>query len=421
MKVHETLKKYILVDGFPYVADLVNSSGSWFADALTGDRLLDCYSMHASQPLGWNHPRLTGEYKLEGIAHHNVSNSDLYTREYAAFVESFAKLTPDFKNYFFVSGGTLAVENALKAAFDWKAQLLDKEVHDDCLDLDVIHLREAFHGRSGYTLSLTNTGLTKTKFFPKFKWTRVINPKIEFPVNEENIQIVEEISLSHIKQTLEKGKVAAVILEPIQGEGGDNHFRKEYFRQLRLLTLEYGAMLIFDEIQTGLGMTGKMWCYEHFDVIPDMLVFGKKTQVCGFCSTSRIHMVDKNVFTESGRINSTWGGNLVDMVRATAIFEIIEEDNLVSNAAEVGDYFLDELRRKVPDIKNARGRGLMIAFDLDSEDDRDDFYETFSKKVLFLKCGQRSVRFRPHLTFSKQDVDQMIEFLKPKAHFNDCY
>jgi L-lysine 6-transaminase len=408
--IHKNLSKFVLTDGFAHVADLKKSHGSWFVDANTGKEYLDCYSLHASQPLGWNHPKLNEhKKKLTDVVFHNISNSDLYSAPYNDFVDAFANITPDFTHYFFVSGGTLGVENALKAAFDWKAQKLEwDEYHDDNAEqLDVIHLTEAFHGRSGYTLSLTNTGLIKTKWYPKFKWTRISNPKIQ---EELDIHASEDFSLHQAESALKNGKVAAIILETIQGEGGDNHFRPEYFQALRDLANRYEAMLILDEVQTGVGLTGKMWAYEHFGIVPDMICFGKKTQVCGFCSTNRIDEVPNNVFKVSGRINSTWGGNLVDMVRATAYLKIIEEDNLVNNAKEVGDYFLKEMS-KLP-LNNVRGRGLMIAFDLPTSEERDYFLTKLNERVFCLKCGQKSIRFRPHLTFTKDDVEVAVNAVK---------
>jgi L-lysine 6-transaminase len=410
--IHKNLAKFILTDGFAHVADLKKSHGSWFVDANTDKEYLDCYSLHASQPLGWNYPKLN-EYKkkLTDVVFHNISNSDLYSDPYNTFVTVFSNITPDFTHYFFVSGGTLGVENALKAAFDWKAQKLGWDNyhndHNTNDQLDVIHLNEAFHGRSGYTLSLTNTGVVKTKWYPKFPWTRILNPKV---TEELNVHALEAFSLDQAETALKNKKVAAIILETIQGEGGDNHFRPEYFQALRNLADRYEAMLILDEVQTGVGLTGKMWAYEHFNIIPDMICFGKKTQVCGFCSTRRIDEVPNNVFTVSGRINSTWGGNLVDMVRATAYFKIIEEDNLVNNAKEVGSYFLEQLA-KLP-LKNVRGRGLMVAFDLPTTEERNKFLTKLNERIFCLKCGEKSIRFRPHLTFNKDEVDVTVNAVR---------
>jgi L-lysine 6-transaminase len=384
-------------------------------DKTTGKTYLDLYSQFASQPLGWNHSKLLFNRQWLGkVATQKISNSDMYTEIFADFVDKFAEITSDFKYYFFICGGALAVENALKAAFDWKCQISPKHQISDGKNLDIIHFKQAFHGRSGYTLSLTNTGDLKTKWFPKFPWTRVTNPKIHFPMTSK-VNNLESISIREIKDALHKGNVAAIIIEPIQGEGGDNHFRKEFLQELRDLANRYEALLIFDEVQTGMGMTGEMWCYQHFNVVPDLLCFGKKTQVCGFCSGDRIDQAADNVFKASGRINSTWGGNIVDMARASLIMDAIKEERLVQNAKEVGDKLLAnllEIQDKTGKISNVRGKGLMLAFDLPTQEERDIAFEKIRDHMLVLTCGERTIRLRPHLTFYERDIDLVCSFIE---------
>ena len=389
----DILKDHILVDGFHIVVDQQKSFGSYIVDLNTGKRYLDCYSQFASQPLGWKHSALIRAQKEMGaVGRVKLANSDMYSSTYAEFVEKFSEITPDFKHYFFIDGGALGVENALKAAFDWKAKKL-KYIHTvDINNLDVFHLKNAFHGRTGYTLSLTNTTPEKTALFPKFRWTTV-EPDwedIERRVHEE---------------------VAAIIIEPIQGEGGDNHFPIAFFKNLRRIADERECLLIFDEVQTGMGLTGKMWAYEHFDVVPDMMCFGKKTQVCGFCSTERIDEVKHNVFNTSGRINSTWGGNIVDMVRFNYIVDAINREDLIADVHDVGSHLLWSLR-SIGEIDNVRGRGLMIAFDLPSSELRDRMVELLQENMLVLKCGSRSIRLRPALTFSKEDANVACQYIK---------
>ena len=184
--VHEVLRRHQLVDGYDVVLDLERSHGAWLYDARTESEFLDCFTCFASWPVGYNHPMLqTPEFlaKVRAVATANPANSDLYTREMAGFVEAFAtRATPSgFPYHFWVAGGALAVENALKTAFDWKARKLGRtDFGADVNDLVILHLRDAFHGRSGYTLSLTNTVPAKIGLFPKFNWPRVHNPTIEF-------------------------------------------------------------------------------------------------------------------------------------------------------------------------------------------------------------------------------------------------
>lgn len=406
--VHNVLGKHIITDGFLQIPDLKKSHNSRMVDKLTGNMYMDCFSQFASQPLGWNNSYMKAQkHRMDAVTEHKIANSDMYTPEYAEFVDTFASIAKDFKHFFFIDGGALAVENALKAAFDWKANKMGSELGENPY-FDVVHLKEAFHGRTGYTLSITNTESNKIAGFPKFCWTRINNPKMHIVgQTEEELIEAENESLHHCKTAMERGCVAAIILEPVQGEGGDNHFRKEYLQSLRALADEYEAMLIFDEVQTGIGLTGKWWAYEHFDVIPDMIAFGKKSQVCGFASTTRIDEVENHVFNTSGRINSTWGGNLVDMVRSTIIIEFMKSQKVVDSVDRVGKYLMKKLST-LP-FKNVRGKGLMVAFD---PENRESFMEKISKKMIALKCGKESIRLRPPLTFTENDADYVYEILR---------
>jgi L-lysine 6-transaminase len=412
-RAFQALSKYIKATPSSLVLDYKHSHGSWIVD-INGKERLDCYAQFASQPIGWNHPKLLERAdRLYATSLHNPANSDCYTQEYCDFVEKIASIAPDFSHFFFVAGGTLGVENALKAAFDWKARRLGL-TERDLQRMDVFHFMHAFHGRSGYTLSLTNThDPNKYKLFPKFDWSRFPSPAIGLDVEAIEKSVITKMEDLMGRQAIvgnpENG-VAAIVIEPIQGEGGDRHFRPEFFKELRRIADQHNAMLILDEVQTGVGMTGKMWAYEHYGIVPDMICFGKKTQVCGFASTKRIDSVLDNVFNAESRLCSTWGGNLTDMVRSTIYLEIIEEDHLVENAQVVGDY----LQSKISEVgvDNLRGKGLMVAFDLPSTAERDAFLKRLDDKMLALKSGDRSVRLRPHLTFSKQDADLAVDFIK---------
>ena len=201
---------------------------------------------------------------------------------------------------------------------------------------------------------MTNTAdPRKTQYFPKFDWPRIDEPEDPLPRDSRGARGGGEERArgaragEEVPRSSDKDDIAAFIIEPIQGEGGDNHFRPEFFRAVRQLCDENDMLLIFDEVQTGVGLTGKMWAFQQFGVEPDIFCFGKKTQVCGFASNDRIFDIDDNVFKVSSRINSTWGGNLTDMVRAQRYFEIIEEENLVENAAKVGAYFVGEPRARL--------------------------------------------------------------------------
>ena len=434
--VHRTISRNMLADGYSIVFDLEKSHGVFFVDQITGREYLDFFTFFASNAVGYNHPKFKDPAYLEKLtlsALHKPSNSDIYTTLMAEFVDKFQQVVmPDsMPHLFLVSGGALAVENALKTAFDWKVRKnLDRLTSTSPTEVGllhglgtkVIHFQEAFHGRSGYTLSLTNTSdPRKHMYFPKFDWPRIINPKLSYPVTDDVLTCVkeaEEIAIVQIKLALKQypGDIAALILEPIQGEGGDNHFRPEFIQRLRDLADENDFLLIFDEIQSGMGITGKMWACEHYGVEPDIIAFGKKTQVCGIIANKRIDEVENNVFTESSRINSTWGGNLVDMVRFTKILEIIEEEKLIENAADVGDKMIDGLESIAAEsrniVSNVRGKGLMIAFDLPDQSKRDGMLEgMFGNGLLALKSGQRSIRFRGMLDTPEEVVDDALEIV----------
>ncbi|MDH1880996.1 MULTISPECIES: L-lysine 6-transaminase [Empedobacter] len=422
--VHERLAKHILADGYPIVMDMDKSHGSYVVDE-NGIEYLDLFSMFASTAIGYNHPHLMAKVDFLGRnAVNKPAMSDIYTKDYADLIDTFERVAmpKELQYLFFISGGTLAVENALKTAFDWKTRLnFSKGIEKEASD--VIHFKQAFHGRSGYTLSLTNTkDPRKYEYFPKFDWPRIENPKRIFPVTEDNLCKVveaEKRAIEQIENVLEtrKNKVACIIIEPIQGEGGDNYFRKEFFQKLREICDREEILLIFDEVQTGMGMTGKMWAFQHYDVIPDVISFGKKTQVCGILANKeKLDQIPNNVFKESSRINSTFGGNYIDMLRFKLILEVIEQEKLVENAAEKGKYILsklNEIAKETKKIHSVRGLGLFIAFDFSSDLDRSEFIKTcFENHMIILPCGENSVRMRPHLNISEEDTNKAIEIIK---------
>lgn len=426
-QVHSVLGRRILADGFDQVFDPERSHGSWFHDARTGREYLDFLTFFASSPIGYNHPRLREPdflQTLQRAALAKPSLSDVYTVEYAWFVDTFSRLgiPPAFRYAFFVEGGALGIENALKAAFDWKVKRNRALGVSGERGSQVLHFREAFHGRTGYTLSLTNTDPVKTDLFPKFSWPRVENPKLRFPVTAEvetDVAAAEARSLDQIKKAFadHPGDIAAVLIEPIQAEGGDNHFRGEFLRAVEAVCRENECFFVVDEVQTGVGLTGRMWAYEHFGLTPDALAFGKKTQVGGCLVGPRVDEVPDNVFKVSSRINSTWGGSLVDMVRCARFLEVIDEEHLVENARDVGAHLLAGLeavqRERGGLVTNARGRGLMIAFDLPDGALRGRAQERLIENgLLVLACGPRSIRFRPPLNLSAAEADAGLEIVR---------
>jgi L-lysine 6-transaminase len=425
--VHRVLAQHTLADGYDLVLDFESSHGAWLQDARSGREYLDFCMFFASNPIGYNHPKMKDPEFLEVL--HRVAQlkpalSDLYSVEYASFVDVFGRLAmPTYMRYaFFIEGGALGVENALKTAFDWKVRRNRAKGIAGEKGQQVIHFRQAFHGRTGYTMSLTNTDPRKTDLFPKFKWPRIENPGLRFPVTpevERDTAAAEQRALDQIEKAFAENPddIAAIIIEPIQAEGGDIHFRPEFLRALERKAREHDVFFIVDEVQTGVGITGKMWAHQHFGLRPDALAFGKKMQVCGCMVGPRVDEVPDNVFKVSSRINSTWGGGLTDMVRGARFLEIIQEDGLLENARVVGERLragLVALERETGGkLRAARGLGLMIAFDLETPELRDRAQERMlANGLLLLGCGVRSIRFRPPLNLTPAEADTALDLVR---------
>jgi L-lysine 6-transaminase len=426
--VLQTIEQHVLLDGFKVVIDLEKSRGSYLYNLAGDRRLIDLYGFFGSMPVGYNHPyfdRDDVKRDLLRAAKVKIANSDVYSEGYAEFVETFSRAVglPPLERYLFIEGGALAVENCLKAAMDWKVRK-NVAAGQGERGTQVLHFRHAFHGRTGYTMSLTNTDPRKTDLFAKFDWPRVSCPCIDFSLpesgREADVIAREKKAEAEIREFLEERKIdiCAIIIEPIQGEGGDNHFRGNWLKKLRQICDEQDVLLIFDEVQCGMGATGRNWCCEHFDVVPDLLAFGKKAQVCGVMAGPRLDEVKDNAFRLPSRLNSTWGGNFTDMVRSTHYLRIVEEEHLVENAAKVGAYFLDQLRElqsRTPSglISAPRGRGLFLAFDLPDTKTREQFWHGFFERgVLTLRSGENSIRFRPALDITAEVIDEAMELMR---------
>jgi len=425
--VHATIGKHMLADGMDQVIDLKKSHGSWLVDARDGKPYLDLFSMFASMPVGYNHPTLLeNRERIAAAALNKITNSDIYSTQMAEFVDTVGRIAqPDYLPYsFYVEGGALGVENALKTAFDWKVRK-NLAAGKGEKGSKVIHFTECFHGRTGYTMSLTDSpDPRKTLYFPQFDWPRIDNPKLHFPLTDESLEQVlkaEATAINQIKSAVAENpdEIAALIIEPIQGEGGDNHFRGEFLQELRALADEHEFMLIYDEVQTGVGVTGKMWAHQLFNssARPDIIAFGKKMQICGIFAGERVDEVENNVFHESSRLNSTWGGNVVDMVRITLYLEIIAAENLVDQAATNGDYLVAKLHDIQADfdglVSNVRGRGLFAAFDLPDGTARDNLADLIiAEGALILGSGKKAIRFRPHLNITREEIDLADDIIR---------
>ena len=402
-EVHGRLAEHMLVDGFPIVLDLAKSHGTRLVDARDSTEYLDFYTFFGSAPLGMNPPGLfddpaTRDELLEA-ASNKPANAEVPTVALAEFVATFERVLgdPALPHLFLIEGGALAVENALKCAFDWKSRRNEAAGRSPELGSKVLHLRHAFHGRSGYTLSLTNTDPVKTDRYPKFDWPRISSPAVCFPLESHlaEIEAAEELALSEAKAAFEAHPhdIACFIAEPIQCEGGDRHLRAEFLLAVQDLCLRYDALFVVDEVQTGAGATGTPWCYQQLGLSPDLVAFGKKVQLGGVMAGRRVDEVDQNVFRTPGRIDSTWGCNLTDMLRSRRLLQLVEETSAIANAANVGQHLLVrlvELEQAWPKaVSNARGRGLVAAIDLATRELRSSVITALWREehVIAFGCG----------------------------------
>lgn len=412
-------------DFLPMTIDIERSAGSYLWDESGGRPVLDMGMFFSSSPLGHNPTPLThmqAERKLLAAAKMKPSNPDFASRVLADSVATFRRvLMPDeLPHLFFIDGGAAAVENALKVAFDWKSQRA--AVADS--DLQALHLRWAFHGRSGYTMSLTNTDPNKTARFPKFDW-----PRVEAPARGEDggddpdrgsLSEAEQRTLAEIEALLvaDGDRIACFVYEPIQGEGGDRHLGAAFLRAVESLCITHDVLTIADEVQTGGGIVGTRWAHEALGLRPDLVAFGKRLQVCGIIGGRRVDDVETNAFAVSGRISSTWGGSLVDLVRFGLLYESIAREDTISRAARFGSY----LRAGLDDIVDtsagrataARSRGLWGAITLQTKELRDAVLATAldDHDTVLLPCGTRSVRWRPSLLVTEQELSLSFDAVR---------
>lgn len=420
-EVREVLGSSVQVTGSEMVLDLDASQGSTLVDAVDGAAYLDMFTFFASSPIGLNHPGIVDDpefaQRLLRAAATKPPNAVAHTAEYAEFVATFRRVfgDADLPHLFFIEGGAAAVENALKVAFDWKSRQNEAAGRSPELGSQVLHLREAFHGRSGYTLSLTNTSAVKVARFPKFDWPRIDNPYLR---PDHDIAEAEDRAIAQAEEAFRAHPhdIACFLAEPIQGEGGDHHFRPEFLQRMQHLVHDNDALFVLDEVQTGAGLTGTPWAYQQLGLAPDVVAFGKKIQTGGIMAGRRVDEIPDHVFAVPSRIASTWAGGLADMVRSTRMMEVIERDGLIEGAARTGAHLLGRLEQLTAAhaaLTDPRGRGLMCAVSLPDASTRARLVELMrtTERVLVFPCGDRSVRFRPALNVTNDEIDQAVDAL----------
>jgi 4-aminobutyrate aminotransferase / (S)-3-amino-2-methylpropionate transaminase len=417
------------------VIDDVASQGPFAVD-VDGNVFLDLFANFALGALGYNHPAVMAVTRSPAFAHaaaNPTSTPFVTTPAWFDFLEAVeSRYAPrGMSKIFCVDAGGEGVEAALKAAFIVHAERgreraglsknpLDASEDEQLAilgnkgtDAVVVSFAGAFHGRGLGPLSATHSKVIHKADLPAFDWPTAPFPANRFPLAryaEENAR-AEASAIAELEAILDRrqGKVAAVLIEPMQSEGGDRHASPAFFRKVQELANAAGAAFILDEVQTGVGMSGTLWAHEQLDLprSPDMVCFGKKMQMGGFFAAPSF------AITQFGRMYQTKNGDRARAMIAEAILRTVVDDQLLPRVRAVGARFLaglEDLAARYPALlTEPRGLGFLLAFDLPSPAVRDDFLKRALARGVFASyTGSRSVRLRPHLITTDEHVTDAL-------------
>ncbi len=419
----DELNKYVIATPFPFVLDLAHCEGMYLV-TLDGQRLFDWAGYFGSKLIAHNHPRLYEPDYVERLvraANNKVANPDFLTPEcldYYRLLHRVAPLSlqgPNLEVYA-VNSGAEAVENLLKylvARFNAKRRAQNKIV----TGRRFLYFDQAFHGRTVFALAITQTlDPVATRDFHGLTGSGNVN--LPFPaVNTSGPEAANRErtrrALEAVRAVLEQmaDEVVGIVVEPIQGAGGQRVAEPEFFHGLSRLAHEYDVYLAFDEVQTGLGATGKMFAIDHFDLPypPVAVAVGKKF------GAGAVYM--REPLEDIGVLDSTWGGTLADMVRVVQEMKIVEDEGLIEAAGLKGERLAAGLRALADApgsrITNVRGMGLYQGFTLREPADRARLILLAREEqdLLLLGAGADAIRTRPNLSVTHDEVDLFLNLL----------
>jgi 4-aminobutyrate aminotransferase/(S)-3-amino-2-methylpropionate transaminase len=434
-KAIEKLSKVFDTRAAYYVADYYKSKGNYIVD-VDGNTFLDVYAQISSIALGYNNPTLIEAVKSDQNINAIVNRPALGnfpSSDYADILAEglLAGAPPGLDKVWTDLSGSGANETAYKAAFMYKrakergynTPFSEEELASSMLnsspgspDLSILSFETAFHGRLFGSLSTTRSKPIHKLDIPAFNWPKAPFPKLKYPL-EQNVEAnaaEEQRCLEEVEKIIKSWPhpVAAVIVEPVQSEGGDNHASPAFFKGLQEITKRNDVLFIVDEVQTGVGATGKFWAHEHWDLPspPDIMTFSKKAQAAGYFF-SNPELTPNLPYRQF----NTWCGDPSKAIVARTIFQEIIKNDLVARTAKVGDYLygkLEALATKYPkSISNLRGKnkGTFIAWDAESPAARDQFLKDCRANGLNIGgCGPQAIRLRPALVFEEKHVDVFI-------------
>ena len=384
LSIINKLNKLVYNSTFVYPLVIKGGQGCYIED-VDGERYLDFTSNIASCPLGYSHPELNEIIKrYVGIGAHKIAGQDFYCEEHSQLAEKLLSISNSNSKVFFINSGAEAVENAIKIAYRRNGPLPG------------ISCINAFHGRTLGALAFTFSKEVQKTNFPEFPTKRI---KFCITNNDPEIDTIQKI--------VNENKISFIITELVQGEGGVNVASKKFINNLNKASRKYDIPLIIDEVQTGLGRTGKWWTYQHYDIKPNIVTIAKALQVGAV-------IFDKKMEPHKpGVLSSTWGGgSRIDMAIGMKTIDIISKEKLLERVNKSGDFLkknLMELKNRHNIIMDVRGLGLMLGVEFLKKEIRDKIiYKLFKNKLLVIPSGVKTIRILPPLIITENEISKGV-------------